>query len=211
MSVLTLLRLCLSVLTTFAAVGIFSPCRMGCHVIGSYVCPLDGLSHANVCCRRPVAFWTGLSHGRLVGSDGMVTLLDGLLHDHQSAPLVVPVPFPCRRRPCFWKCWMPPCQDTASHPIQALCQGEGRSAATGHVIFISSLLIWCARPAAHEARDIPLRMPDRHARSRLGLPAAIPLGLDAAGGVCHGACRRVDAGGSRDGMRGHRGDWAVAA
>lgn len=64
----------------------------------------------------------------------------------------------------------------------------------GHVICISSFLIWC-RPAAHEARDIPLRMPDRHARSRLGLPATIPpFPLDAVGGVSHGACRRVDAG-----------------
>lgn len=64
----------LSVLTTFAAVGIFSSCRMGCKSIGSHVCPLGGLSHA-MCAVGDLSHF-GLhclcpSHGRLVGSSAM--------------------------------------------------------------------------------------------------------------------------------------------
>lgn len=92
----------LSVLTTFAAVGIVFPCQPdGMPNYWKPCLPIGRIVACRVCCRRPVAFWTGLSlplawTARGLVGDGIgcrMTLLDGLLRDHQSAPCGA-CPFP---------------------------------------------------------------------------------------------------------------------
>ncbi|KAK0750757.1 hypothetical protein B0T18DRAFT_400979 [Schizothecium vesticola] len=148
--------------------------------------------------------WT-VSAPRMDGSLGMgvgcrMTLLDRLFQSMTiSQPLLVPVPFPCRR-PCFWKGWMPPSRHKTRHPIQAFCQGEGRSAATGHVwLFLSlSFLIWgvfrpppgCPRGSGHpladvrSSRSIPFGSPGRN-------PPWMPWEVCATGESTLGLSRRA--------------------
>ncbi|KAK1831996.1 hypothetical protein QBC39DRAFT_77816 [Podospora conica] len=120
-----------------------------------------------VCCWRPVAFRTGLSLP-LAWTTGWRWSLCVFLSQSVS-------PFWCLSLSpagaMLWTCWMPPC-------LPSLPRREVRCGKRATLFLSIRFLIWCAvtrhPPAGHEARAIPLRMPDRHARSRLGLPDAIP-------------------------------------
>ena len=151
----------------------------GLSPVESHVCSLGGLSHAEcavVDLSHSGLDWTGLcpSHGRHLGDAVVDNFFVGLVVSPSN------VPFPCRR-PCFLRSVMPPCPRHGIQTLRPVFSG-GRQTSPGSGrprYFYRFLLVRCPRasePPAHEARDIPLRISGRLARSRLGFPDAISPG-----------------------------------